>query len=86
MDRTRIARSAGVFCLALAVVACVAFVALTQGAAPRGGQLQIARFGIGEGYQRAYIPRRAQLHLENGAPYDILLGQFGRRVLAESQR
>ncbi len=59
MDRTRIARSAGVFCLALAGVACVAFVALTQGVAPRGGQLQITGFGIGEGYQRAYIPRRA---------------------------
>jgi hypothetical protein len=25
-------------------------------------------------------------HPENASPYDILLGQFGRRVLAESGR
>ncbi len=58
MDRTRIVRSAGLFCLALAVVFVVAFVALTQSIAPRGNQLQIAGFGIGEGYTRTYIPRR----------------------------
>lgn len=59
MGCARIIRSAGVFCLALAVVIGVAFVALTRGVAPGGSQFAIAGFGIGEGYQRTYIPRRA---------------------------
>ncbi len=41
----------------------------------------------GKTYTVQYFERaRFELHPENGAPYDILLGQFGRRVLAESQR
>ena len=41
----------------------------------------------GQTYTVQYFERaRFELHPENGAPYDILLGQFGRRILAEAQR
>ncbi|MFN8517613.1 MAG: DUF4232 domain-containing protein [Thermomicrobiales bacterium] len=39
----------------------------------------------GNTYQVQYFERaRFELHPENQPPYDVLLGQFGRRVLAES--
>ena len=59
MGSVRIARRAGLLCLGLAVCAFIAFIALTQSVAPGGDQFAIAGFGIGEGYQRTYIPRRA---------------------------
>ena len=38
----------------------------------------------GKTYQVQYFERaRFEYHPENAAPYDILLGQFGRRILAE---
>ncbi len=41
----------------------------------------------GKTYTVQYFERaRFELHPENAAPYDVLLGQFGRRILAESQR
>ena len=39
----------------------------------------------GKTYQVQYFERaRFEHHPENAAPYDVLLGQFGRRILAES--
>src|SRR5690348_8496662 len=39
----------------------------------------------GKEYTVQYFERvRLEYHPENAAPYDVLLGQFGRRVLAES--
>jgi hypothetical protein len=41
----------------------------------------------GKTYTVQYFERaRFELHPENAPPYDVLLGQFGRRILAESQR
>jgi hypothetical protein len=41
----------------------------------------------GQTYQVQYFERaRFELHPRNQAPYDVLLGQFGRRILAESGR
>jgi hypothetical protein len=41
----------------------------------------------GKTYQVQYFERaRFEYHPENPAPYDILLGQFGRRILAERTR
>jgi hypothetical protein len=38
----------------------------------------------GKTYRVQYFERaRFELHPENNAPYDVLLGQFGRRILAE---
>lgn len=39
----------------------------------------------GKPYTVQYFERaRFELHPENAAPYDILLGQFGRRILSEN--
>lgn len=59
MGNSSITRIAGLLCLGLAVCAGLVFVALTQRVAPGGDQFAIAGLGIGEGYQRTYIPRRA---------------------------
>jgi hypothetical protein len=43
------------------------------------------RLENGQTYQVQYFERaRFELHLENAAPYDVLLGQFGRRILSNS--
>ncbi len=43
------------------------------------------RLEDGKTYQVQYFERaRFELHPENPAPYDVLLGQFGRRILAAS--
>jgi hypothetical protein len=58
------------------------------------GQGGLAQFGYplteaieqqidGKRYTVQYFERaRLELHLENPAPYDVLLGQFGRQILA----
>ncbi|HEX5501902.1 MAG TPA: hypothetical protein VFW96_04735 [Thermomicrobiales bacterium] len=41
----------------------------------------------GKSYTVQYFERaRFERHPENAAPYDVLLGQFGRRILAETDR
>ena len=45
------------------------------------------RLEDGKTYRVQYFERaRFEYHPENQAPYDILLGQFGRRILAEVER
>jgi hypothetical protein len=45
----------------------------------------VERLEDGREYTVQYFERaRLELHPENAPPYDVLLGQFGRRILAES--
>ncbi|MFN8516890.1 MAG: hypothetical protein U0232_20880 [Thermomicrobiales bacterium] len=54
---------------------------LTQFGFPVSEELQ-ETLENGQSYTVQYFERaRFELHPENGAPYDVLLGQFGRRVL-----